>query len=88
MKIVEFPEANVKIAEDQEEYQTVPAFWNGKEGSIVYCFELTDAEIEQIKDQKRIFFKQITFGQPMQPIQSSVFQRELMNVIPQKKNNS
>ncbi len=85
MKIIDFKEANVKIAENQPEYQTVPAYWNGKEGSLVYCFELSQAEIDQIKEQKCIYFKQLTFGQPMQPIHPSVFQRELMPVGPSKK---
>ena len=34
MKTVEFEGVNVRIAEDQEEYNTLPAFWNQKEGSL------------------------------------------------------
>lgn len=85
MKVVEFEGVNVRIAEDQPEYITLPAFWNKQEGSLTYCFELSDAEIEQLKESKRIFFKQLTFGQPMQPIHPSVFQRELMLVGASKK---
>lgn len=85
MKTVEFEGVNVRIAEDQEEYNTLPAFWNQKEGSLTYCFELSEAEIEHIKETKKVYFKQLTFGQPMQPINPSVFQRELMPVINKKK---
>lgn len=78
MIIVEFEEVNVKIAEDQEEYQTVPAHWNGKEGSIVYCFKLTQGEIDEIVETRKVYFKQLTFGKPMQPVHPSVFKNEVL----------
>lgn len=68
MRAVEFDEHNLKIAEHQPEYETLPVFHNPKEGSIVYCFELDEKEIKQVRETGRIYIKQITFNKAMQPI--------------------
>ncbi len=68
MKAIEFKEMNIKIAEHQEEFQTLPAYHNQLDGSLIYCFELSDTELKEVQESKRIYFKQITQGQPMQPI--------------------
>jgi len=68
MTAVDFKEANLKIAENQPEYETLPVHHNSEEGSIVYCFELDEAEIKQVRETGRIYLKQITFNKSMQPI--------------------
>jgi len=78
MKSVEFKEVNVRIAEDQPEYETLPAFHNKDEGSITFCFELDPDELEQVGKTGRIFIKQLTFNNPMQPIAGSCLKEVLI----------
>jgi len=68
MKAIEFPEHNVKIAEHQDVYETLPAYANKDEGTIVYCFELDKEEIKQVRETGRIYLKQFTGNKAMQPI--------------------
>ena len=79
MKAIEFPEHNVKIAEHQPEYETLPAFYNKEEGSMTFCFELDEAELEQVKTTGKIYIKQLTFGKAMQPIGGSCLKEVLIN---------
>jgi hypothetical protein len=78
MKSTEFEEVNVRIAENQEEYQTLPAHFNAEEGSFTFCFELDKEEMKQIKETGKIWFKQLTFGQPMNPIMMSTLKKDLI----------
>ena len=68
MKPLEFEEVNVRIAEHQDEYQTLPACINAEEGSVTFGFELSDDELEEVKATGVIWVKMLTFGRPMQPI--------------------
>lgn len=68
MKAIDFKEANLKIAEHQPEFETLPVFHNPEKGSIVYCMELDEAEIKQVRETGRIYIKQITYNKKMQPI--------------------
>lgn len=81
MKSVEFPEVNVRIAEDQPEYATLPAFYNRDEKSMTFCFELDNEELEQVGKTGKIYIKQLTFNQPMQPIAGSCLKESLISVI-------
>lgn len=78
MKAVEFPEANIKIAENQPEYETLPALHDPDEGSIVYCFQLSEEEKKQVIETGRIWIKQLTFNRPMQPIGTSCLKENLI----------
>lgn len=80
MNLSKFEEVNIsiRIAETQPEYITVPAFYNKEEGSLVYCFELSEEEIEIIIATKKIWFKQLTGGGAMQPVHPSVYKRQLI----------
>lgn len=58
--------ANVKYAEHQDEYLTLPAhvFPNG----VVVCsLELTDEDIEEIVKNKKVYLSMLTFNKPLQP---------------------
>ncbi len=68
MEAIEFEECNLKIAEHQPEFQTLPVFHDPEKGSIVYCMELDEAEIKQVRETGRIYIKQITGNKKMQPI--------------------
>jgi len=76
MIAIDFPGVTVKIAEHQEEFQTLPA----KEcpnGSMMFCFELDQEELDEINKTKRIFWQQFTGGKPMQPIGMSTLRRRM-----------
>jgi hypothetical protein len=60
---------NVKIAESQDEYQTLCAHKvAGPCGATCFAVELDEQEIEQIKVSKRLYVSMLTFNRPMQPI--------------------
>jgi hypothetical protein len=69
MKPVEFPGHNVVFAKDQPEYQPLPALRiSGPEGEVITCWEMTKDELDEINRTGRIYFKQLTFNGPLQPI--------------------
>lgn len=74
----EFKEVNVRIAEHQEEYETLPAYSNKEEGSLTFCFSLNKEELEQINKTGLIYFKQLTFNKPMNPVALSVLKEDLI----------
>ncbi|RKT01084.1 hypothetical protein [Chryseobacterium defluvii] len=76
MKAIEFKEQNVVFAENQPEYLSLPAF-KSEEGDVVTCWELSDEEIEKIKETKNIFLAIKTFNHPLQPIFITVDRKEL-----------
>ena len=78
MKAIEFKEVNLRIAENQDEYVTLPAFHDKEEGSVTFCFKLTEDEINRIKATDEIWFKILTFNKPMQPIQLSTNKEDLI----------
>lgn len=79
---IEFPEVNVKIAEKSEEYQTLPAFWNQEDGSMTFCFKLSEDEINRMYATGEVWMKVITYNKPLQPIGLSTNKEEL---IPKEK---
>lgn len=79
MKSVEFEQVNVRIAENQEEYETLPAFYNENDGTITYCFELDNKELEQIGKTGKIYIQQLTGGRAMQPIRGTVLKEVLLS---------
>lgn len=78
MEAKEFKEVNIRIAENQEQYSTLPAFHNKEEGSLTFCFELTQDELNRIHATGEIWFKQLTFNGPMNPIALSCNKEDLI----------
>lgn len=78
MIATEFVGHNVVIAKDQPGYIPLPAFHNPKEGSLTFCFELNKEEIEEISKTGKIWFKQLTFNKPMNPICLSTQKSDLI----------
>ena len=76
MKAIEFDEVNVRIAEDQEEYNTLPAYFNKDEGSVSFCFKMTKEQLDQSDGE--VWIKMLTFGQPMQPIMVSATKNKVI----------
>ncbi|NCU30370.1 hypothetical protein EOM57_01045 [Candidatus Saccharibacteria bacterium] len=60
---------NVKIAESQDEYQTIHANRApGPYGLITFAVEMSEEEIEQFQKSGRLYVQLLTFGGSMQPI--------------------
>lgn len=84
MKTIEFPEVNVRIAENQPEYETLPvhvcphAETDGYFRKVSMCFELDEEEKKQVAETGQIW---LTVLQPndnnFHPIKMSVLKPEL-----------
>lgn len=70
MKSIDFPQANVAIAKEQTEYNTLYAMGNNTHEStpMIVEFELTDEEIEKIVKNRKVWYSQATFGRMFQPM--------------------
>ncbi|MDB0602347.1 MAG: hypothetical protein V3V28_09295 [Polaribacter sp.] len=77
MKSITFPEVTNKIAEHQEEFNTVHVQFQKNDNSVNMCFELTDDEIEEIKRTGKIWYKQVVNGQ-MHPMRLSPFKNQII----------
>lgn len=78
MKAIEFEGHNIVIAKDQPQYIPLPAFHNPEEGSVTFCFKLTDDELNRLYATGELWFKQLTFNGPMNPIALSTNKEELI----------
>jgi len=67
MKPVKFDEQNMVFGENQKEYGDLPAF-RDREGQVITCWELEDGELEQIQKTGKVYLRQLTFNQPLQPV--------------------
>lgn len=63
-----------RIAEDQPQYQTLPALPIDSDlpGTILTRWEVTDEEIEILKQTKSVYLYISTFLQPLQPVYLTV----------------
>ena len=86
MKAQEFDQVNVRIAENQEEYETLPAFISATDpyGKIVTCFELSEDEIEEVVKTGKLWHTQLGFQKPMQPILMTVKNPFEIGVVEEK----
>ena len=71
MKAIEFPQMTAKIAEDQPQYQTLPAHISD-EGIVTAYFELDAKEREQVAENGKIYLSIHTMNNLLQPIGTSV----------------
>lgn len=77
MTPIKFPEANTTYGANQAEYEPLPTL-KFDSGEIVACFELSDDEIEKIKETKCIWLSVQTFNQPLQPLFLTVNKNEVI----------
>lgn len=79
MQPIDFPQRNLMLAEDQPEYQTLPTFVDRREvntgegpkqipWSMTVVYELSEEEIAEIIANKKIFYRQMIYGKPFQPV--------------------
>lgn len=68
MTPVSFVGQTIIFAKDQPEYQPLPAHVDRSPQKIVTtCWELSDEELELLRQTKRIWLQQYSFGQALQP---------------------
>lgn len=67
MKSIEFEGQNIIIAENQEEYENLPALAQTN-GIITFCMELDDEEVEKVTTEECVNVTVLNFGGPVQPI--------------------
>ena len=67
MTPTKFPQSNLVIAKDQPEYIPLPACITDT-GVVVSCWVLSKPELELINHTQLLWLKQLTFGQPVQPL--------------------
>jgi len=80
MKAVEFEQQNIVIAENQEEFHSIPAYYSAFEGTVSFCFELDPEELEEIAATGKLWVQVVTGGKPMQAILMSTKKEDVLNV--------
>ena len=87
MKTVEFKEVNVRIAEKQKEYLTLPVYMDTEELGVpvTMCFELEEAELKQVDETGKIWLTVMTFGRPFLPIQMGCLKPDKFEHIDEDK---
>jgi len=78
MKVIKFKECNVNFAENQEEYKTLPAFHDSKNGIVVSCYKLSLKDLIKVAFTRKIWLGIMTFNKPLQPQLMSVDKYELI----------
>ena len=71
MEAIEFGQSNVKYAENQPEYLTLPAH-KAEDGDVTMCWKLSFRERVRVVFSGRIFLQLLTFNRPLQPLNLSV----------------
>jgi len=71
MKVVKFKECNIVYAEDQPEYQPLPAL-RSKEGEVYSCWGLSFFERLKVLLTGKVWLKILTFNRRLQPVLISV----------------
>ena len=66
MKPVSFSQQNIVIGGDQPEYLPLPAHL-AKNGEVISCWRLTWGEVFRLMFTRKLWLRQLTFGQLLQP---------------------
>lgn len=66
MHPIDFPEQNSVLAKDQPEYQPLPAH-RTDDGEVISCWSLSWRERLRVLWTGRLWLRQLTFGELMQP---------------------
>lgn len=72
MTPVRFKFCNSVFAQDQPEYSALPAHCT-EDGIVTTCWELTREELAEVQRSGRIWFSQLTFNSPLQPMLPQAF---------------
>ena len=63
---IEFPEQNLVLAEDQPEYLPLPSH-RADDGEVISCWLLSWRERLRVLWTGRLWLRQLTFNEPLQP---------------------
>ncbi len=82
MKAIDFPESNIVFGVGQE-FQNLHAFQDKAQESIpvVFCYQLSEEEIEKIKETGVLWFCQLTYG-GFRPVFPTVHKHEVIVTTP------
>lgn len=80
MTPIEFEGCNVKFAEHQEEYETLPAKVT-PDGIVTMFWKLDEEELKKINETGGFFHQVVTFNQPLQPVFLTPFEDRLIQEI-------
>lgn len=79
MKPIKFPEANITFAENQPEYQPLPAFIkDNPQGETVSCWQLSFKERIKILITGKLWVSLWTFNKPLTPMYFTTKKEELI----------
>jgi len=67
MKAIDFDKANIMVAEHQDQYQTLPAYWDSEQGLFTSCWDLVE-----INKTGKMYLQQQVGNKAMQPIMLTV----------------
>ena len=68
MKAIKLDFMNLEVAKNQPQYNTLPARYNHRNGTVLTVWEFTPEEIELIKNDGKLWLRCKTFGKPLQPL--------------------
>jgi hypothetical protein len=81
MKPIKFKEQNVVYAENQEEYQPLPALkYNDEYGTVVSCWKLSIKERIKLLFTGKLWVGLVSFNKPLTPSYLTVNKEELINI--------
>ena len=63
---IKFPEQNCTYAKNQKEYLPLPTF-KSIDGEVISCWKLTFFERIKLLFTVKLWLRQLTFNQPLQP---------------------
>lgn len=88
MRSIEFNEVNAKIAEDSKDYQTINAYHDEVESTMVACMQFTAEELAIITKTGKLWYKQYIYGTngALQPFNISVKKEDVIP-IPDRENS-
>ena len=66
MKPIKFKECNIDFAENQEEYNTLPALIND-EGTVIVCWKLNFWDRMRVLFKGHVWGSLLMFGKPLTP---------------------
>ena len=73
MKPINFPEANMIYGRGQPEYEELPTYVEpGPAGAAISIWELTDEDLESLRETNQLYVMQLTFNNRLQPISLSI----------------
>jgi len=76
MEPVKFDGADITYAENQPEYLPLPAK-KVNDNTILTCWELSDQDIEMLKQTRKLWIGVMNFGLPLQPMLPSVNREDI-----------